>query len=94
MSYNIKTIPKFDKSIKKLAQKYPSIKAEFIQLVENLKQDPFQGIALGKNCFKIRMAIASKGVGKSGGAIVITHIVVADVLYTFSLFMTNLTRIP
>ncbi len=87
MSYNIKTIPKFDKSIKKLAQKYPSIKAEFIQLVENLKQDPFQGIALGKNCYKIRMAIASKGVGKSGGARVITHIVVAeDTVYLLSIY--------
>jgi hypothetical protein len=32
------------------------------------------GTSLGNNCYKIRLAIASKGKGKSGGARVITHI--------------------
>lgn len=30
-----------------------------------------------KNCFKIRLAITSKGKGKSGGARIITHVQVA-----------------
>jgi hypothetical protein len=30
------------------------------------------GTPIGKNCFKIRLAIKSKGQGKSGGARVIT----------------------
>jgi hypothetical protein len=33
---------------------------------------------LGNHCFKIRIAIASKGKGKSGGARVIVHVVVTD----------------
>ena len=36
------------------------------------------GTALGNNTFKIRLAIKSKGTGKSGGARVITYIVNED----------------
>ena len=43
-----------------------------------MKEKPEQGTALGKNCFKIRLAIASKGKGKSGGARVITNIIISD----------------
>jgi len=78
MSYKIKTIPRFDKDIKRLAKKYPSIKAEYIELVQSLKDDPQQGKALGNNCYKIRLAIASKGKGKSGEAKVITYLQISD----------------
>jgi len=39
-----------------------------------LSDSPVQGKALGNNCYKIRMAIRSKGKGKSGGARIIIHI--------------------
>ncbi len=42
----------------------------------SLKQDPFQGDELSPGIRKIRMAITSKGRGKSGGARVITYTVV------------------
>lgn len=77
MSYKIKTIPKFEKELKQLAKKYPSLKTEFVELVKELKQDPEQGTAIGNSCYKIRLAIASKGKGKSGGARVITYLHVA-----------------
>ncbi|MDQ3683934.1 MAG: type II toxin-antitoxin system RelE/ParE family toxin, partial [Bacteroidota bacterium] len=44
----------------------------------NLEENPKQGIPLGNNCYKIRMAIASKGKGKSGGARIITNIVIEE----------------
>ncbi len=78
MSYNILTIPPFDKQLKRLAKKYPSLKNEFAELLESLEQDPEQGTNLGNNCYKIRLAIASKGKGKSGGARVITNFVIAE----------------
>jgi mRNA-degrading endonuclease RelE of RelBE toxin-antitoxin system len=78
MSYNVLTIPPFDKQLKRLAKKYPSLKNEFAQLLESLEQDPEQGTNLGNNCYKIRIAIASKGKGKSGGARVITNFVIAE----------------
>lgn len=45
-----------------------------IELIEKLAEEPKQGTALGKNCFKVRMQISSKGKGKSGGARLITYL--------------------
>ena len=78
MSYSVFTIPPFDKQLKRLAKKYPSLKTEFAELLESLEQEPEQGTSLGNNCYKIRMAIASKGKGKSGGARVITNFVITE----------------
>jgi mRNA-degrading endonuclease RelE of RelBE toxin-antitoxin system len=78
MSYNVLTIPPFDKQLKRLAKKYPSLKNEFAELLESLEQEPEQGTNLGNNCYKIRIAIASKGKGKSSGARVITNFVIAE----------------
>ena len=74
MKYNVLSIPPFDKQLKRLAKKYHSLKAEYASLIEVLEQNPKMGIPLENNCFKIRLAIASKGRGKSGGARIITHI--------------------
>jgi mRNA-degrading endonuclease RelE of RelBE toxin-antitoxin system len=78
MSYKVKSIAVFEKQAKKLFKKYPSLKGELFELVQELKENPQQGKAIGKSCFKIRIAIASKGKGKSGGARVITYIQVID----------------
>jgi len=78
MSFNILSIPPFDKQLKRLAKKYPSLKKEFADLLEKLEQQPEQGTKLGNNCYKIRMSIASKGKGKSGGARVITNFVINE----------------
>lgn len=76
MSYEVLSIPPFDKQLKRLVKKYPSLKKEFEAFIQNLATSPEQGVGLGYNCYKIRLAIASKGKGKSGGARVITHILV------------------
>jgi mRNA-degrading endonuclease RelE of RelBE toxin-antitoxin system len=55
MSYNIKTIAVFEKQTKRLLKKYPSLKNELIQLVQELKENPEQGNGIGKNCYKIRI---------------------------------------
>lgn len=68
----IVTTATFIKSADRLAKKYPSLTTDFIGLRETLKANPFEGVSLGKNCYKIRMKIASKKTGKSGGARVIT----------------------
>ena len=59
--------------MKRLSKKFPSLKAEYSTLIEELEENPEKGIPICNNCFKIRLAIASKGRGKSGGARVITH---------------------
>ena len=87
MSYNVKYIPKFAKELKKLAKKYPSLKVEFSQLVDSLKTKPQQGTPLGKDCYKIRLAIASKGKGKSDGARLITNFIIThDTVYLLTIY--------
>lgn len=78
MSYNVLAIPPFDKQLKRLVKKYPSLKNEFAELLKSLEEEPEQGTNLGNNCYKIRIAIASKGKGKSGGARVITNFIIAE----------------
>jgi mRNA-degrading endonuclease RelE of RelBE toxin-antitoxin system len=78
MSYSVVTIPPFDRQLKRLSRKYASLKGEFATLLDSLEEDPEQGTSLGKNCYKIRLAISSKGKGKSGGARVITTVVVVE----------------
>lgn len=75
MSYSVFPTPDFKTFFKKLSKKYPSLKADFQELVETLKEEPDSGIHLGHGIHKIRMAITSKGKGKSGGARVITYLV-------------------
>lgn len=87
MSFEILSISNFDKELKKLAKKYPSIKQDLIELVEEIIEDPFLGESLGKDCYKIRMAIASKNKGKSGGSRVITCVkVVNETVFLISIY--------
>lgn len=87
MSYSIKTIAVFEKQTKRLFKKYPSIKKELLQLIQDLKENPEQGTGIGRNCYKIRVSIASKGKGKSGGARLITHIAITkETVYLLSIY--------
>ena len=87
MSYSIKTLVPFEKQAKRLIKKYPSLKAEVSELIHSLSENTKQGTPIGNNCFKIRVAIGSKGKGKYGGARVITHLVVKEsVVYLISMY--------
>ncbi len=70
-----------------MAKKFPSIKNDFSHLLKVLEENPEQGTLLGNNCYKIRIAVTSKGKGKSGGARVITHIkVIESAVYLLSIY--------
>lgn len=87
MIYNIIAVPSFKKELKKLAKKYPSIKADLTALFQVLEINPEQGVSLGNNCYKIRFAITSKNKSKSGGARLITNFVIADeTVYLLSIY--------
>ena len=58
-------------------------------MLDDLEADPKSGDPIGKNCFKVRMAITSKNKGKSGGARVITHLLVrleGETLYLLKIY--------
>lgn len=62
----------FIKSAKRIAKKYRSFNDDYQNLVTELENDPKMGVDLGEGFRKVRMAISSKGKGKSGGCRVIT----------------------
>lgn len=87
MSYEVFTLPQFDKQAKQLGKKYPSVKNELAALIESLATEPKQGQFLGNDFYKIRLAIEPKGRGKSGGARVITYVkVIATTVYLTFLY--------
>jgi hypothetical protein len=75
MSFEIYVSENFRKQAKRLIRKYPSLKKELSVLYDNLVMKHDLGTPLGKNCFKIRIAVKSKGRGKSGGLRVITWLI-------------------
>ncbi len=72
MKVTISTIEEFDRQARRLAKKYKSLKADLMNLQKEIMENPFVGSDLGSGIRKIRLAIASKGKGKSGGARVLT----------------------
>ena len=97
MSYKVIPTPDFKKLFKKLAKKYPSLKADLQQLIDTLAEEPNTGTDLGHGIHKIRISIASKGKGKSGGARVITYLVTDDLeVYLVHIYdksqLDNLTK--
>jgi mRNA-degrading endonuclease RelE of RelBE toxin-antitoxin system len=87
MNYSILPTHRFEIELKRLVRKFPSLRKEFAELIADLSQNPYMGVFVGNNCYKIRMAIASKGKGKSGGARVITHLYVeTEIVYLLTIY--------
>lgn len=78
MSFEVSTLPRFDKEVKALAKKYRSLKDDLSLLIESLETNPYQGVELTPGIRKIRMPITSKGKGKSSGARIITFNVIVS----------------
>lgn len=74
MSFNIIATELFERKLKRLAKKHKSLKSDLLEVIYQLEENPTLGTPIGKACYKIRIAIASKGKGKSGGARMITYI--------------------
>lgn len=87
MSYSIIPTFRFEKELKRLAKKFPSLKNEFAQLIADISANPESGIFIGNNCYKIRLAIRSKGKGKSDGARVITYLYIeTETIYLLTIY--------
>ncbi len=65
----------FVKELKRIAKKQKGILADITKLSEQLKENPLMGTDLGHNFYKIRLAISGSNKGKSGGARIITYVI-------------------
>jgi mRNA-degrading endonuclease RelE of RelBE toxin-antitoxin system len=70
---NFEVATEFEKSLKRLSKKYPSLKADYLAFLNELKKNPLLGDEIFPNCRKARIAIKSKGKGKSGGGRIIFY---------------------
>jgi hypothetical protein len=87
MSFKVIATEPFTRKIKKLAKKHKSVKSDLLRIIELLSDNPTLGIPLGKNCYKIRVAITSKGKGKSGGARIVTYVrIVKKTVFLLDIF--------
>jgi len=87
MSYKVELSANFKKEAKKLIKKYPSLKQELADLFDELAKNPIMGTDMGNNIYKIRLAIASKNKGKSGGARVMSFVKVTGIqVLLFSIY--------
>ena len=83
----VRTLIELDRASKRLTKKYSSLSDEIEELVSELRQNPTKGTPIGRSCYKIRLAIKSKGKGKSGGARVITHYYIhGETVYLISIY--------
>ncbi|MBK9449620.1 MAG: type II toxin-antitoxin system RelE/ParE family toxin [Bacteroidetes bacterium] len=74
MSFEIVVTQAFRRAAKALKKRYRSFDEDLGLLIDSLEKQPVQGIEIRPNCYKIKIAISSKGKGKSVGARVITFI--------------------
>ncbi|ADB41103.1 type II toxin-antitoxin system RelE family toxin [Spirosoma linguale] len=87
MSYKVAFTSDALRDAKRLRKKYPSFKSDLANLIESLQEDPQQGEPLGRDCYKIRLAISSKNKGKRGGARAISCVKIVDeTVYLIALY--------
>lgn len=78
LTYSVIPSDRFKREAKRLVKKYPSLRDELSELNTLLTSTPEMGTPLGGSTFKLRIAISSKGKGKSGGARIITYVVTEE----------------
>jgi mRNA-degrading endonuclease RelE of RelBE toxin-antitoxin system len=78
----VRTGKSFSRQFKRLIRKYPSLDDDVEAFVYDLLKAPLSGIPLGKNCYKHRLSLKSKGLGKSGAARLITCVKMIDGVLT------------
>lgn len=79
MNFEIIATQTFSRQLKVLGKRHRSLKSDISEFINSLKQNPLQGDEIAPNIRKIRLAITSKGKGKSGGARIITYTIMASI---------------
>lgn len=74
MKVIVRVSKSFGRQAKPLLKKFASLRSELIQLENELHDNPKLGKSLGHDSYKIRLAVKSKGKGKSGGIRIISHL--------------------
>lgn len=87
MKHRVIPTPDFEKELRPLLKRHRSLVKDLLKLEKELEVRPNSGTSLGHGIYKVRLAISSKGKGKSGGGRVITYVVTEDAeVYLLSIY--------
>ncbi len=75
MAVSVVTTDDFVDELKRISKKQKSVLSDIAKLSVQLKENPTMGVELGHNFYKIRMSVSGTNHGKSGGARVITYVI-------------------
>lgn len=91
MKTKVSITKSFKKQAKKLLKKYALLRIELMELESILLNNPYHGTRINENIYKIRIAVKSKGKGKSGGLRAITYLETEIIFITESLSNSEIT---
>ena len=78
---------KFSREAKRLNKKYATFKKDLALKIAEFRKNPHDGESIGQSCYKVRMAITSKGKGKSGGSRIITCVKIEkEIIYLLTIY--------
>ena len=87
MNFDVIATQPFERKLKRMAKKYKSLSTDLAVLVDELAENATLGAPIGKECYKIRLAVASKGKGKRGGVRIITYVrVIKNTVYLLDIY--------
>ena len=87
MNFDVIATDIFERKLKRLAKKHTSLAADLALVIDELIINPTLGTLIGKDCYKLRIAITSKGRGKSGGARMITYVrIIKQTVYLMDIY--------
>jgi mRNA-degrading endonuclease RelE of RelBE toxin-antitoxin system len=90
MAFEVITTLSFKKGLKHIAKKHKHILSDITSLIIQLSENPTLGTDLGKNVYKIRLAITGSSKGKSGGARIITYVkIIAQTVVLAEIYLKN-----
>jgi len=81
-----KTVPLFDKELKKLSKKYNSIKKDILSFTNNFNNIHATAINIKTNLYKIRVNNSNKNRGKRAGYRIYYYVKVEDTVYLLTIY--------
>lgn len=75
MVNNVTLTPRFEHRYKRFSKKFTSLEKEVDDLIANLIETPMLSESPGLGLYTIRLAVRSKGRGKSGGFRIVSYLI-------------------
>lgn len=87
MSFAMVLTKSFKRTAKPLVKRFASFEQDLAALGEELLANPQAGEPLGRDCYKVRVRIESRGKGKSGGARAITCVkIIGEQIFLLTIY--------